>query len=85
MILTNFIFVILHLKIHPAVHLNLQKLNVIVVKKKSLLKVYQLSLFLCSNLCKKKDKIAAERAGSTNRAEKNCNKTTLVTIIIMLL
>ena len=38
MLLANFIFVVAHLKIHPAVHLNTSK--VIVVKKKSLLKVF---------------------------------------------
>ena len=43
MFLANFIFVVSHLKIHPAVHLNtnyLESSGVIVVKKKNLLKVY---------------------------------------------
>ena len=47
MLLASFIFVVSHLKIHPAVYLNTLKAYVIVVKKKSLLKV-SLSLF-CFN------------------------------------
>ena len=40
MFLATFIFVASHLKIHPAVYLNTSKADFIVVKKKSLLKVY---------------------------------------------
>ena len=65
MFLTNFIFVVSHLRIHPAVHLNV-------------------SLFLCSNLCQKKDKMVSCIApGCANRADKNSDMT-LVTIIMLL-
>ena len=40
MLLTNFIFIISHLKKHPAVHSNTSKALIIVVKNKSLLNVY---------------------------------------------
>ena len=40
MFIANFIIVASHLKIHPAVHLNTLSSEVIVVKKKSLVKVY---------------------------------------------
>ena len=45
--LANFIFVVSHLKIYLAVHLNTSKP---LTKKKSLIKAYSLSLVLCSNL-----------------------------------
>ena len=48
MLSASFIFVVSHLKTHPAVYLNTLKAYVIVVKKKSLLEV-SLSLFLCFN------------------------------------
>ena len=48
----NFIFAVSHLKIYPAVQLKyFRSSDVIAVKKKSLLKVYYLSLFLSSNSC----------------------------------
>ena len=81
MSLANLIFVVSHLKIHPAVDLiYFESSDVIAVKKKSLLKVYQLSLFLYSNSCSKKIKYTNEY---TNQADKNFNMITLVTINII--
>ena len=49
MFLVNFIFVVSHLKIHTTVHLHNLKADAIVVKKKTLSKVYYTLLLLFSN------------------------------------
>ena len=59
--------------------------DVIVIKKKSLFKVFIVSVILMFKLVLKKDKMVCCRPhGGTNRASKNSDIITLVTIIIML-
>ena len=83
--LTNFIFVVSHLKIHPPVCLNTSKA---LTSFKSKRKVYLKFISFChyAIIFVKKDKMlscAAPRG--TNRTENNSNIITLVTIVIMLL
>ena len=48
----NFTFIVSHFKNSPSWSIeNFERFDVIVVKKKSLLKVYNVSLFLYSNSC----------------------------------
>ena len=85
MFLANFIFVVSHLKIHSAVHLNTSKALTSLKSKRKVHEKYTSFRYSCALTRVFYIKNRIRVPACTNRADKNSNTITLVTIIIMLL